>query len=169
MKIGILSDTHGIRKITEKVLEEDMKNVDMILHAGDLISDARHIERLNYKVHYVAGNCDPYGAKPIEKLLKIQGKRVFLTHGHVYGVKTGYGALLIRAKQLSADIVIFGHTHYPENTFIDNILFFNPGSPTLPKGGGQGTFGILEIANENINADINTIKNRIFYREQRPV
>lgn len=157
MKIGVLSDTHGLKNLTEKALE-NMKDIDMVLHAGDLVSDARHLETLKYKVDYVAGNCDSYSFEPTEKILEIQEKRIFLTHGHIYKVKFGYEKLLIRAKQLFADVVVFGHTHFPENIYIDNILFFNPGSTTLPKNGGPGNFGILEIVKGNINTYIGTIK-----------
>ena len=72
-------------------------------------------------------------------------------------VKYGYEKLLVRAKQLLVDVVIFGHTHIPENTYIDNILFFNPGSTVLPKNGGLGTFGMLEIVEGDINSYIDTI------------
>ena len=85
-------------------------------------------------------------------------KRIFLTHGHIYKVKFGYKKLLARAKQLFADVVVFGHTHLPKNIYIDNILLFNPGSTALPKNGGPGTFGILEITKENINSYIDTVK-----------
>jgi putative phosphoesterase len=157
LKIGVLSDTHGIKNIAEKAME-NMKDVNMVLHAGDLVSDARHLETLKYKVHCVAGNCDCYSIETTEKILEIQNKRIFLTHGHIYKVKFGYEKLLVRAKQLFADVVVFGHTHLPENLYMDNILFFNPGSTTLPKNGGSGTFGILEIAKGNINAYIDTVK-----------
>ncbi len=156
MKICVLSDTHGIINIAEKALK-DMKDIDIIIHAGDLVSDARYLETLKYKVFCVAGNCDPFAIEPTEKILELQGKRIFLTHGHNYRVKYGYRELLTRAQQISADVVIFGHTHLPENTYIDNILFFNPGSTTLPKNGGPGTYGILEIIDGTIKAYINTI------------
>jgi putative phosphoesterase len=157
LKIGVLSDTHGIKYTAEKAVE-NMKDVNMVLHAGDLVSDARHLEVLKYKVHYVAGNCDFYSLESTEKILEIHDKRIFLTHGHIYKVKFGYKKLLARAKQLFADVVVFGHTHLPKNIYIDNILLFNPGSTALPKNGGPGTFGILEITKENINSYIDTVK-----------
>ncbi|MDD4568879.1 MAG: metallophosphoesterase [Tepidanaerobacteraceae bacterium] len=156
MKIVVFSDTHGLVYLAEKALR-NIKDVDMVLHAGDLVSDARYLEMLKYKVHNVAGNCDSYELALKDKVLDIEGKKVFLTHGHMYRVKYSYERLLARAKELLANIVIFGHTHIPENIYIDNILFFNPGSITLPKNGGPGTFGILEIIKGNINAYIDTV------------
>ncbi len=156
MRIGVLSDTHGITSIAEKALAQ-MGNIDILLHAGDLATDARHFENKEYKLYFVAGNCDYDVFEPTEKMLEIQNKKILLTHGHRYRVKYGYDRLLSRAKEISADIVVFGHTHVPENTYIDNILLFNPGSTTLPKNGGPGTYGILEIINGHIKAQINTI------------
>ena len=66
-------------------------------------------------------------------MLEIQNKKILLTHGHRYRVKYGYDRLLSRAKEISADIVVFGHTHVPENTYIDNILLFNPKLHTAEK------------------------------------
>ena len=43
MRIGVLSDTHGITSIAEKALAQ-MGNIDILLHAGDLATDARHFE-----------------------------------------------------------------------------------------------------------------------------
>jgi len=155
LKIGVLSDTHGMKKATQKVLEymsETNKEIDTIIHAGDLVSDAKFIERLGYKVYCVAGNCDPIGIAPAERLIEIEGKKIFLAHGHTYQVKYGVNKLLERAKNLSAEIVIFGHTHIPENLKVAGVLLFNPGSVTLPKQGGPGTFGILEIAGKDVFA-----------------
>ena len=55
---------------------ENMKDVNMVLHAGDLVSDARHLEVLNIKT-YVAGNCDFYSLESTEKILEIHDKRIF--------------------------------------------------------------------------------------------
>jgi putative phosphoesterase len=156
LKIGVLSDTHGVRFIAKKAVNK-MEDIEILLHAGDLVEDARHLEGNNYRVYCVAGNCDAFSLEPTEKILELQGKKILLTHGHTYRVKRGYEQLLFRAKEVSADIVVFGHTHVPENTYIDNILFFNPGSTALPKNGGPGTYGIIEIADGRIKACINSI------------
>jgi len=156
LKIGILSDTHGIKYMVEKALAK-MKDIEVLLHAGDIVADAHRLEGKVFKVYCVAGNCDALSFEPTEKVLEFQGKRILLTHGHTYRVKHGYEQLLIKAKEVLADIVVFGHTHVPVNMYIDNILFFNPGSTVLPKGGWHGTYGIIEITENNINAYINTI------------
>ena len=41
------------------------------------------------------------------------GKRVFFSHGHMYGVKVGLEQFLEGARNVKADIALFGHTHRP--------------------------------------------------------
>lgn len=156
MRIGVLSDTHGVKYIVKKALER-MQDIDVLLHAGDIVEDAKYIEGGKYEIYCVAGNCDAFSFEPTEKTLELQGKKILLTHGHTYRVKRGYGQLLLRAQEVDADIVVFGHTHVPENKYIENILFFNPGSAALPRSGGAGTFGIIEITDGGICAYIDIV------------
>ena len=60
--------------------------------------------------------------------IEIDGVKILLTHGHRYGVKNGYLNLIMRAKELQVNAVIFGHTHIPEVFTEDGVLFVNPGS-----------------------------------------
>ena len=65
------------------------------------------------------------------------GKRIFLTHGHVYGENH-----LPRAQ---FDILFNGHTHLPHITRLENgAVVVNTGSPTFPKGGNPPTFATYE-------------------------
>jgi putative phosphoesterase len=155
VRIGILSDTHGICQKAEMALAG--KDLDMVLHAGDVVSDARRMESIiRCEVIAVAGNCDVNAMEPLEKILHLAGKKVLLTHGHIYRVKFGLDKLFYRARELSVDAVVYGHTHVPVNTVLDGILFFNPGSPSLPKG-DQGTYGLWEIVDGDIRGFIESV------------
>ncbi|MDN5331753.1 MAG: uncharacterized protein PWP45_978 [Tepidanaerobacteraceae bacterium] len=157
MRIGVFSDTHGLLHFIDKAMEI-VGPVDLVFHAGDVSPDADYIrEAYRYKVYGVSGNCDTYSDYPGERLIKLEGKKIFLTHGHAYRVKYGYDRLLARAKELSADIVVFGHTHCPENVRASGILIFNPGSLALPRCGKRPTFGILEINEGEIKSSINEL------------
>lgn len=156
MRIGVLSDTHGHLGRAQGA-KAVLENLNLILHAGDLASDAPPLERmLQCKVIAVSGNCDINSMEPSEKILDIEGKKIFLTHGHLYRVKFGVDKLYYRAKELSVDLVVFGHTHVPYNEVIDDILFFNPGSLSLPRS-GPGSFGILEISGSDIGGFIESV------------
>lgn len=140
MKIAIVSDTHG--DIADLVLALRATKPDRFIHLGDYESDARAIAR-ETKLPYdaVGGNCD--GSRNPGKLLTIDGKKIFLTHGHLFGVKMNLTRLYYHALEMGADVVFFGHTHRP---FLENsggILFCNPGSASRPVF-GEGTFALWE-------------------------
>lgn len=58
------------------------------------------------------------------------GVLFFYTHGHLFGVKSGYERIAEYAADRGADVVLFGHTHYKtlrHGTPFSPALF-NPGS-----------------------------------------
>lgn len=147
MKIFVVSDTHGrINNFIGYVQKLDRP--DLIIHLGDNVQDAYEIERkMKVETIVVRGNCDFVSNDiPSERLLKVEGVKIFITHGHKYGVKYDTIGLLKKAKEVEADLVLFGHTHSP---FIESekydIMFMNPGSPTLPRGMNGYSFGIVNI------------------------
>lgn len=144
MRIIAVSDTHGRNSILKKVLNKHL-NADVIIHLGDGIDD---IDGVPFPVNcsYVAvkGNVDFGSSEPIEKLLVLETKRMFLTHGHKYNVKRGYGALQVAAKSINADVVLFGHTHTPYSDYIDGMYILNPGSLELSKN-SIPLFGVIDI------------------------
>ena len=87
IRIIVFSDTH---KYIEPCIQavNNIKDIDMIIHAGDHWSDARELEGIfkNIPVKYVKGNCD-FSLAPLEELVEIGGKKIFVTHGHMYNVK----------------------------------------------------------------------------------
>jgi hypothetical protein len=144
MRIGVLSDTHGdqatIRQITKLTTD-----VDMWLHAGDCSQDADYLASLvTVPVVAAKGNCDGPTNARLDEFVEVLGHKIWLTHGHRYGVKRGIQELMQVAKQQGIQVVIYGHTHVPDNRCCEGILFFNPGSGNCSYGGG-GTYGVLDI------------------------
>ena len=84
----------------------------------------------------------------------MEGKRIFITHGHHFGVKNSLVALVAKGLQEKADIILYGHTHIPKIEMLDGIWIINPGSFSLPKDSNKGTYAILELSRETINARI---------------
>lgn len=155
MKIAVISDTHKLINKTLQTLK-NMKNLDLIIHLGDYVKDAREIEKaMNIKTICVRGNGD-YLDKDVdlEKVLKIYGKKIFLTHGHNYDVKNGVSKLFYRAKELECDIVLFGHTHMSTLLEHEGILILNPGSPEEPSSVSKGSIGLLEISENDVKSEI---------------
>lgn len=131
-RIGVLGDTHGDWRHAVPALAALRAN--RLLHTGDYYGDAQQIARaLKLEVNAVVGNCDFLAKGPKEEILEIAGKRIFLTHGHAYGVKKGLLNLYYRGKEVGADLVAFGHTHNWTLEKMENLLLLNPGSPSRPR------------------------------------
>lgn len=155
MRIAVISDTHGVSKYI-KIANEYIKNSDILIHLGDNIEDvSRIVEGFKGEVYSVRGNCDYNSKYPSEQIIDICGKKIFITHGHNYGVKSSLNNIYYKGKEISADIVLFGHTHEGLVLEEDNIIFMNPGSISLPRGTNR-YIGYIEIDKE-INAYLKKI------------
>ena len=162
MKIGVISDTH-IRDSAHELpaaLLDAFKDCELILHAGDLI-DLSVIEQLKKitKVEAVRGNMDlpkTQAALQDKKILDICGKKICLMHGHG-NPKNLINVLKEGLLKYKPDIIIFGHSHMPMNEYIDGILFFNPGSATDTIFSPYRSYGIIEITEGKIKADIHRL------------
>lgn len=156
MKIGVISDTHIPQSgewLPEKLCEE-LKKVDLILHAGDL-TEMQVLEKLNKlaPTKAVRGNMDTNKVRKVlpEKEIIEAGKfKIGLIHG--FGAPFGLIGRL-KDKFNGVDVIIFGHSHSPENRVENGILFFNPGSPTDKVFTKFNSYGILNI-NDRIKGEI---------------
>lgn len=173
--IGLLSDTHIPHRTTE--FPEDVINdfkereVDYVFHLGDFNSlDAykRLIDEFgNEKVIAVRGNMDfdqELKSKLPERLeFEILGHKVLMIHG-MGGPNMIIRRLIKKLDLLNSDydLVIFGHTHRPENEAQHGILFFNPGTttPIDNKFTVVSSYGFLKISREHIEPEI-------IYREKK--
>ena len=150
MKILVVSDSHGFEGNLRKVIER-VEPIDMLIHLGDFESGEDRIKKMvNCEVHMVPGNNDYAPHLDRDKVVSIAGHRIFLTHGHKYGVYYGLYGLYDKAKENNCDVVLFGHTHKPIIKYMDDITFVNPGSISLPRQNyTQPTFLIMEIDKKN--------------------
>lgn len=150
MRIVVVGDTHGKY---EGIIREirSLPGIDLILHTGDYHHDAIVMsKRLDIEARVVVGNCD-HGVKGSrEILLKAGNRRILITHGHEYNVKHTLNNLYFRAIEKKAEIVLYGHTHVPNLENLCDMWFMNPGSPTYPRGGSQASYGIIEIADDQV-------------------
>ena len=147
MKVLVVSDTHGINQNYVEVLEVE-KNLDMIIHLGDLCGLEHNIANMSpCPVHYVAGNCD-YGVTPTEKVVEIDGKIAYLTHGNKQRVGLTLQRLENDVKKHNAYIGFFGHTHTPVIEYGNGVVMVNPGSLAQPRQAGhQPSYIIMDTNN----------------------
>lgn len=151
MKIVVFSDSHGeIEPMFSAVTDE---SPDIIIHLGDNVSDAEELHRMypGPALLVVAGNCDLASIESRITELEISGRRLILTHGHTFAVKTPEGRLrlLEYAKRAGADVTLFGHTHTPCHRFEDGILLANPGHIGQNTGGGRASYGVLNFYDDS--------------------
>ena len=123
----VLSDTHRNFSALEKLLPKMLEN-DFVFHLGDNEGDILSYKKeLGSKIYSVKGNCDGGGE---DYVLEVENVKILLTHGDKYGVKSSLYKLLLRAKELNADAVFYGHTHAAQIEKIEGITFINPGCMT---------------------------------------
>lgn len=147
----VFSDIHG-DVYAKKILQEYVKNSDGAFFAGDGLSGLNDFTKKPF--YAVMGNCDRVGDE--EKIIEVDGVKILLTHGHLYGVKSSYLRLIYKAKEEGVDVVIFGHTHQPIIMQEEEILLLNPGSCSIY--GAQKTFINLFISNNKASAVINQLE-----------
>ncbi len=156
MKIAILGDSHNHLGILDRMQEEDrFQGVELILHTGDMCNDGSYLEEITgIKVIGVKGNADPvYSPCETEVVLELEGYKIYLTHGHQYGVEDNNDRLFYRGKEIGADIVVFGHSHIPLTIEEENMLLLNPGSIGFPRGLSNKSYGIITLG-DHIKVDL---------------
>ncbi len=126
--IVALSDIHY------QHIPENLKNIiaesDYFFFLGDGVQNLD--DTLFHKeLHAVKGNCDAVSF-PREEIVEVEGLRILLTHGDLYGVKRGLLALKLRAEELACDVVFYGHTHDCRIDEIDDVTLINPGALYSP-------------------------------------
>jgi predicted phosphodiesterase len=172
---GLLSDTHlpyRMRQLPKAVLDA-LDGVDLILHAGDVDRPAV-LEPLREiaPVYAVRGNVHVFdlssGGASLPRLIELRlvGRHVLLTHGHLPGLAgfwfKGWDVLLRLlgardrthsnkriARRLAhlypeADVIVFGHTHRAHVEWIGDTLLVNPGA-VCPTSGEELTVARMRL------------------------
>lgn len=142
MRVLIISDNHGEERALSRVV--DREETDHIIHCGDFCIAPEALPQ-RQRMTVVRGNCD-FADVSDDALWEGGGYRFFVTHGHRYHIKSSLMNLSYRAEEVAADIVCFGHSHYPYCAVHDGCLFVNPGSIIQPRGYPIPTYAILETA-----------------------
>ncbi len=162
MKLFFASDIHGNVIAAERVVNAYRESgADYLVLLGDILNFGPRnpiiegldpqgvvalLNPLADKIIAVRGNCDSEVDQALLKfplmmdyhwVLMPNGRRMFLTHGHVYHPDNmpalGEG-----------DVLAYGHTHIPVAEWRGEQIHFNPGSITYPRGGHAASYGLLE-------------------------
>ena len=123
MNVLILSDSHGRTSKILQAIEAQPSPPDAIVFLGDGLRDMAYCDLDGIPLYAICGNCDFYSIYgevrgENEIIADVGGKRVMMTHGNDYGVKSGLGTIVAAASRKDVDIVLFGHTHEPLERYI---------------------------------------------------
>lgn len=160
MKIGVVSDTHS-HAIPRQLLD-DFKDADLIIHAGDFcsVNDLKFFKKIG-EVRAVFGNMDGLELRqilPEEDIFEVDGITVGLYHGHGSPERV-LDFVKAKFKKNKVDMVIFGHSHQPMNETINNVLYFNPGSPNDVVRAPYCSYGIIRVNAGKVSAKIVKVEN----------
>ena len=139
MRIGVISDTHGLLRPEVPPL---LDGVESILHLGD-VGDAKILKALGKiaPVTAVRGNIDQEGAcarLPEAEVLLIEGGYIYLLHD--------IGTLHLDPAAAKFAAVLYGHSHKASISHHKGVLYFNPGSCGPRRFNLKVTLGYLHIA-----------------------
>lgn len=168
-KILVVSDIHGCLPTLQKVVNFYHKeHYNLMIVLGDILNygprncipdgiDAKGIATLlnSMKEDIVAvrGNCDSevdqmlleFPIMETYTILVNGGKRIFLTHGHIYNEEN--------MPTMRADAFFYGHTHlWKLEKSINGTLICNTGSITFPKQNRIATFATIDNSVVNVRA-----------------
>ncbi len=163
MKIGLIADTHMPGTIDElwPHASSAFHGVDMILHAGDLhtLDIVDHLSEI--APTYVSRGNGDVGIEDDRLrdtwMLEARSVSIGLIHHFPSPARKSPEHLTkYLDKHFSdghPDVLIYGHTHLEDVRSVNNRLFINPGSPTLPRNQSlrPGTLGVMEIEDDHIH------------------
>ena len=149
MKILVFSDSH--RSLSGMYTAIDRHQPQQVIHLGDVLSDVEEVAKHYPKLPFctVPGNCDGwFTTAPLKKQITLEGKSILLSHGHRWGVKSGYDGAIADARAVGADILLFGHTHVPLcRQLEDGLWMMNPGP-------ARSSYGLIELENGKIRCAV---------------
>ncbi len=148
--LGVISDTHGL--LRPEALSA-LEGVDRIIHAGD-VGDPDILAELGRvaPVTAVQGNMDWGGwTKELHEteVVELEGLAIFVLHD--------LEELDLSPQAAGFSAVVSGHTHMPDISWRDGILFLNPGSAGPVRGTKPVSLALVEIDGDQLFPRIVTL------------
>ncbi len=151
MRIIVFSDTHGDSRAVNEIISRNRDAQAFIfLGDGERELNAAKEKYPDVKIFSVAGNCDYRSSLPDSGVYETDGAKIFYTHGHNWGVKFSMTRLFLQAKEIGANVALFGHTHCRSLAYEDGVYILNPGSASCPRDGGKPGYAFVDIAPNGI-------------------
>lgn len=151
MRILVVSDTHGNDSSLRRAILAQPK-AEVVIHLGDGEEELLRAKRSFPEKMFLAvrGNCDFGSDLPLTGEFTAQGVKIFYTHGHYYGVKSGLYTFACAARERGAQVALYGHTHNALEDYDDGLYLLNPGS----LNSWEATYGTVDITPQGIVTNI---------------
>ena len=148
MKILVFSDSH--RSLSGMYEAIELHSPDQVIHLGDLHQDAEEVSHAYPKLPFcmVPGNCDGWSTMPLKKEITLGGRKILMSHGHIWNVKRNYDAALADAAATQADVLLFGHTHRSVCQKLDSGLWM------LNPGASRASYGLIVLEGDTMQCTI---------------
>lgn len=172
-----MSDTHGSLPGWKSALAL-FREPDAVLHAGDVLYHgprnaipggytpmdlANEVNAYRGTLFFSRGNCDADIDQTLLKPLLApfvaiwwNGRKILMMHGDKMPL------LRQMAFDARADLVISGHTHVPGITRDNGVMFLNPGSVSIPKGGDPASAAIVNAE----GVSVLSLGGKVLYNER---
>ena len=161
MKWMIASDLHGSGYYCEKLLQAfDREGCDRLILLGDLLYHgprndlperydtkevAQMLNQRRERLLCVRGNCDcevdqmvlNFPIMADYAVMPVKDRLLYMTHGHQYNDRWPL-------PMAPGSILLNGHFHVPCCREMENFIYMNPGSVTLPKEDSWHGYMLLE-------------------------
>ena len=159
-KILIASDIHGSAHYCRKLLAAmEREETQRMLLLGDILYHGPRndlpreyapkdviamLNPLKERIVSVRGNCEAEVDQMVLDfpvladycLMPVGDHMMFCTHGHIYNEEH-------LPPMMPGDILLYGHTHVPRAEKVLDKWMLNPGSVSIPKGGGVPSYAVL--------------------------
>jgi uncharacterized protein len=150
MKIGIISDTHGLLR---PAAIEALQGVTHILHAGD-VGDPAILDALRKvaPVTAISGNIDvgsACGYLPPTEVVTLNGHTFYMLHDRQ--------ALDLDPVAAGFSAVISGHSHKPLIQWQKGVLYMNPGSAGPRRFSLPISIGLVKIQDGLLQPELVTL------------
>ncbi len=143
MLVGVVSDTHDNVLLTRKIARLFVKRgVELVIHLGDIVApftlNVFAEEGVRKLIAVYGNNCGErlglhrvaqalgYSIREPPYVLEVNRRRLLLMHGQGPIEET---VAIAESMALSGrfNVVLYGHTHRPDNRVLNGTLLLNPG------------------------------------------
>lgn len=150
MRIGVVSDTHGLLR-PEAIAA--LQGCEHILHGGDVgaVEILKSLQAIA-PVTAIRGNIDEHGPcrhLPATEVVELAGRSIYMLHD--------LNQLDLNPSAAGFRVVISGHSHKPNIDWKKDVLYFNPGSCGPKRFSLPISLGFLTITPNEIKPELVTL------------